>query len=141
MSFVMCAKGILTGITTAALVASGAKAPVPEAPVNEDVLGEYVESVVTDSDVFVDDYAAIIDEYVNDTVEKVDDLVQGNTTGKEFAQNIEQKAEEFADALEARGDEFGNLQEKNGDAFGNKFDQETAKTVVNVVSNLFKRFR
>ena len=133
-----------------ALTPVAGQAPVVEAPAieqsvvataEEDVLGDYIEGVIKDSDVMSQEMAGIVDNYVKDVVNSANDVATGKKTGKEFAKDIEKKSEDMADLLESVGDAYGKVQEKNGNTFGNKFDKETAKTIYNVVTKSLGRFR
>lgn len=151
----MVLKRMLAGMCAAVVVSIGSFGgfkfptffPFPKTPVvtpektpsEEDVLGEYVDGVVADSQEMVDDMSVVVDEYVNDTLDMFGDFLSNPYRDhNEFVNELEKKAEDLADELEAIGEAYGNMQEINGDIFGNKFDRETAETVSNIIFNLFR---
>lgn len=106
----------------------------------EDVLGDYINEVINDTDLFTGEMEEIVDKYLTEGMDMVNDFIENPTQDHDaFVEQIEDLAEEFADELEKAGESYGELEEFKGDAFGDLFDKKTAETVVNVITNVLFR--
>lgn len=103
-----------------------------------DILGEYLLGVTIDTNEFSKTIDKAVSDYVDDAAKYVNDFVTNpGSNPEDFAYAIEKRSEELADVLENVGESYGKLQGKNGEAFGELFDDDTAKSVTNVVFNIF----